>query len=263
MLRTRIPLFLMAGRAPFSTAGELTGTKDMYVHFIQEPFDQGSLVRPYVKWEWTLPSGIIVKETLRRGQSIMQSEPKGPVYLMMSRETLCETWSDDSIASTAAGLPSIAEPAVANADAVDRLASRLMTAQRPVIVTSYGGRTPGTSDAMHDLAEFAGIAIVESNLVSNVSNDRPCFIGAEAAQFVPEADVGLLIDVDVPWFPRDSQKFVLGSDRRRCAQVFLADVGFPCRYSTTGQFSCDNPTGPRSHCRTCQQRVSQEGGFKG
>ena len=33
---------------------------------MQEPFDQASLVRPYVKWEWTLPSGVVVKEALRR-----------------------------------------------------------------------------------------------------------------------------------------------------------------------------------------------------
>ena len=37
-----------------------------------------SLVRPYVKWEWTLPSGVVVKEALRRAHSIMQSEPQGP-----------------------------------------------------------------------------------------------------------------------------------------------------------------------------------------
>src|SRR5215475_5999371 len=88
MLRTRIPVLLMAGKAPFTTANELVGTRDTYVHFIQEPFDQGSLVRAYVKWEWTLPSGIVAKEALRRAHAIMHSEPQGPVYLMFHRETL-------------------------------------------------------------------------------------------------------------------------------------------------------------------------------
>src|SRR5919201_512000 len=49
------------------------GTGDNYVHFVQEPYDQGSLVRPYIKWEWTLPSGVVVKETLRRAHSMMHS----------------------------------------------------------------------------------------------------------------------------------------------------------------------------------------------
>ena len=59
LCRARIPVMLMAGKAPFTTRGELLGTRDTYVHFVQEPFDQGSLVRPYVKWEWTLPSGVV------------------------------------------------------------------------------------------------------------------------------------------------------------------------------------------------------------
>src|SRR5262245_62526777 len=62
LFRSRLPVLLMAGKAPYTTAHELVGTRDTYVHFVQEPFDQGSLVRPYVKWEWTLPSGIVAKE---------------------------------------------------------------------------------------------------------------------------------------------------------------------------------------------------------
>ena len=87
----------MAGKAPYTAHDELVGTRDTYVHFVQEPFDQASLVRPYLKWEWTLPSGVVVKEALRRAYSIMQSEPRGPVYLMMQRETLTQHWSSDEI----------------------------------------------------------------------------------------------------------------------------------------------------------------------
>ena len=36
---------LMAGKAPFTTHGELTGTRDNYVHFEQEPYDQNALQR--------------------------------------------------------------------------------------------------------------------------------------------------------------------------------------------------------------------------
>ena len=99
LFRTRLPVLLMAGKAPYTASGELTGSRDNYVHFIQEPFDQGSLVRPYVKWEWTLPSGVVVKEALRRAHSIMESHPQGPVYFMAQRETLTEHWSADAIRS--------------------------------------------------------------------------------------------------------------------------------------------------------------------
>ena len=66
IFRSRLPVLLMAGKAPYTVNDELVGSRDTYVHFIQEPFDQASLVRPYLKWEWTLPSGVVVKEALRR-----------------------------------------------------------------------------------------------------------------------------------------------------------------------------------------------------
>ena len=93
----RVPLMLMAGRAPYTVRGELPGSRDNYVHFIQEPFDQAGIVRPYVKWEWTLPSGVITKEVLRRAHTIAHSDPPGPVYLMLPRETLAEDWDSAAV----------------------------------------------------------------------------------------------------------------------------------------------------------------------
>ena len=46
LFRNRLPVLLMAGTAPFTSQGELTGSRDNYVHFVQDPFDIGSLVRP-------------------------------------------------------------------------------------------------------------------------------------------------------------------------------------------------------------------------
>ena len=102
LFRTRLPVLLMAGKAPYTTNNELVGSRDTYVHFVQEPIDQGALVRPYMKWEWTLPSGVVVKEALRRAHTIMQTKPPGPVYFMVQRETLTERWASDQIRSYSA-----------------------------------------------------------------------------------------------------------------------------------------------------------------
>ena len=159
-IRSRIPVLLMAGKAPFTAHGELTGSRDNYVHFVQEPFDQGALVRPYMKWEWTLPSGVVVKEALRRAHTVMQSEPKGPVYLMLPREILTEVWCDQEMRSFPGERSAARERAGADPQLVERLADALLAAKNPMLMTSYGGRTPGTSDAIEQLAEFAGIARV-------------------------------------------------------------------------------------------------------
>ena len=97
LFRARLPVFLMAGKAPFSSHGELPGSRDNYVHYIQDPFDIASLVRPYVKWDYNLQSGVTTKEVLQRGNAVMNSDPKGPVYLTLPRETLAEEWDESAI----------------------------------------------------------------------------------------------------------------------------------------------------------------------
>src|SRR5712672_3426991 len=205
LYRSRLPVLLMAGKAPFTAHGELVGTRDNYVHFVQEPFDQGSLVRPYIKWEWTLPSGVVVKEALQRAHTMMHSEPRAPVYLMLPREILTEMWSDQDIRSYPAERFGNVASSGADPKLVERLADALINAKSPILLTSYAGRTPGASEAILKLAEFAGIRVYEANMVSNISHDSPCFCGFQAGPAIGQADVGLLVDVDVPWFPRDTK----------------------------------------------------------
>src|SRR6201985_1087090 len=94
LFRYRLPVMLFAGRAPFTLHGELTGSRDTYVHFVQDPFDIASIVRPYVKWEYSLPSGVVVKEALARARAFAHSDPPGPVYMMLPRGTLAEEWDE-------------------------------------------------------------------------------------------------------------------------------------------------------------------------
>src|SRR4029079_1313460 len=205
LYRSRLPVLLMAGKAPFTTHGELTGTRDNYVHFVQEPFDQASLVRPYTKWEWTLPSGIVAKEVVRRAHTIMQSDPKGPVYLMLPREILTEVWADDDVRSYPGERYGSNEPAGADPRLIDKLADALLAAKFPILLASYAGRTPGASDAIVQLAEFAGIRLFEANMVNNFAHGGPCFCGFAGGTHIEKADFGLLVDVDVPFFPRETK----------------------------------------------------------
>ena len=56
-----------------------------------------------------------------------------------------------------------------------------------------------------EVALFAGIPIFEANSKSNVSYESPCFAGFSADDALPGADLGLLVDVEAPWFPADAQ----------------------------------------------------------
>jgi acetolactate synthase-1/2/3 large subunit len=206
LFRYRLPVMLFAGRAPFTLRGELRGSRDTYVHFVQDSFDQGSIVRPYVKWEYTLPSGVVVKEALARAAAFMHSDPPGPVYMMLPRETLAESWDEHAMPAypperfgcvKAGGI----EPARAQA-----VAEALMAAEDPVALTAYLGRNADAVAVLARLAFACGIRVAEFNPVTmNIPQDSPCFAGADPAALVANADLGLLIDTDVPFVPQALQ----------------------------------------------------------
>jgi len=203
LFRYRLPVMLFAGRAPFTLHGELRGSRDTYVHFVQDSFDQASVVRPYVKWEYTLPSGVVVKEALARAAAFMHSDPPGPVYMMLPRETLAESWDEQAMPAylparfgcvKAGGI----EPARAQA-----VAEALMTAENPVALTAYLGRNADAVGVLARLALACGIQVAEFNPGTlNIPQDSPCFVGADPAALVANADLGLLIDTDVPFVPQ-------------------------------------------------------------
>jgi acetolactate synthase-1/2/3 large subunit len=201
--RARLPVMLLAGRAPYTLHGELPGSRDVYVHFVQDPFDQGSVVRPYVKWEYTLPSGVVAREALRRGHSMMQSDPKGPVYMMLPRETLAETFEQPSAGTFAADRYGPTTATGTDPSLIEELADRILAARTPRLVSSYAGRNPACFELVRELIEFTGMQAFEFNPIdASVPHDSPCFAGINPSAHVAGADFGLLLDVDVPWIPR-------------------------------------------------------------
>jgi acetolactate synthase-1/2/3 large subunit len=206
LFRSRLPVLLMAGRSPFTMRGELPGSRDNYVHFVQDPFDIGSLVRPYVKWEYSLPTGVVAKEVLRRAHSVMHSDPPGPVYLTLPRETLSEEWNESQVASfPAQRYGAVAAGGIAPEQARE-IAQALMRATKPIAVTSYLGRKPEAVAALEALAAACGIRVYEfMPTTMSISRESPCFGGFDPARGLAGADLGLLLDVDVPWLPKFTQ----------------------------------------------------------
>ena len=203
LFRSRTPVLLMAGRTPYTIHGELPGTRDNYVHFVQEPYDQASIVRPYVKWEYNLPSGVVAKEALRRAHSMMTSDPPGPVYMMLPREVLAEQWDEAKIVHYPAEAYGAANARGADPQFIAQLADKLMAAQYPVLITAYAGRNTRTPALLDELARLTATRVIEfSPLYLSIPHDSPCFAGFMASPHVEKADFGLMMDVDVPWIPK-------------------------------------------------------------
>src|SRR3982074_318403 len=207
LFRYRLPVMLFAGRAPYTLHGELPGSRDTYVHFVQDPFDIASIVRPYVKWEYSLPSGIVVKEALARASAFAQSDPPGPVYMMLPRETLAEQWDDaDMPAYPSARYGGVHTGGIEPAR-VDAIAQALMAAENPIALTAYLGRKPDAVAVLERLARTCGIRVAEFNSIDlNISQDSPCFAGFDPLPLLETADLGLLLDSDVPFIPQYARR---------------------------------------------------------
>ena len=207
LARARLPVLVMAGRAPFSSRGELPGGRDTYVHFVQEPFDQAGLVRPYVKWEYTLPAPEVAREVLGRAHAVMHSDPMGPVYLMLPREVLAASCDVSVLPALPATRHGAVKAGGAGAQEIAALADRLVVAHAPLLVTAYAGRNPAAVPLLDRLARLAGIRVCEFNSVHlNIPRESPCFAGYQPAPFVANTDLGILLDVDVPWIPKTTRE---------------------------------------------------------
>ncbi len=86
--RGRIPVFIFAGLSPATQEGEAVGSRNEFIHWLQDVADQRGIVRPYVKYENEIRNPGNVKQIVHRALQIAKSEPRGPVYVVAAREVL-------------------------------------------------------------------------------------------------------------------------------------------------------------------------------
>jgi acetolactate synthase-1/2/3 large subunit len=197
----RIPMLVFAGRAPVTTRGELPGSRDNFIHYIQDVRDQAGAIRQYCKWEFNLELPEQIAYAVQRGLRVMNAEPPGAVYMTAAREVL--------------GMPApalapdppewYARPALGRLRPEDagRLAEALRAAERPLILTSYLGRQPQAVEVLVALSETLQVPVLEATPTHlNFPRTHPHHWGYRAGTTVQDADLILLVDTDVPWVPK-------------------------------------------------------------
>ncbi|NUZ07942.1 thiamine pyrophosphate-requiring protein [Piscinibacter koreensis] len=222
--RGRVPAIVVAGLSPVSTSGERTGARTEFIHYTQDSTRQHEIGGQYMKWSYEVRAAEMIDQVLLRGLQIATSVPAGPVYLTGAREV----WEEPAGAAPQA--PEHWRPPGSTClpdDAVRTLHAALWAAERPLLITSYLGRQPEAVDALAELAERIGIAVCEVNpQYVNCPGDHPHHVGYRRNSLVDEADLILMIDVDVPWIvarvqPRaDARLFHIDCD------VLKASMGF-------------------------------------
>lgn len=198
--RENVPILLTAGRTPILEEDH-TGSRDAYIHWGQEMFDQASLVREFVKWDYELRSGVQVETVVDRAVSIATSEPKGPVYLSLPREVLAAPLAglayDQPSRRVAAGRARPDEGAVAAAAGI------LAGAADPLIIAGNIGRDKAAVASLARFAERLAIPVVQyRSRYLALPCDHSMHLGYEPSSLISAADAVLVLDCDVPWIPK-------------------------------------------------------------
>ncbi|HEY1721943.1 MAG TPA: thiamine pyrophosphate-requiring protein [Magnetospirillaceae bacterium] len=202
--RGRAPVFIFAGLSPFTQEGEHPGSRNEFIHWIQDTHDQRGIVREYMKYDNELRSGKNVKPIVHRAMQIAHSDPKGPVYLVGAREVMEQ---EGEKRETDIGQWTPVAPIPMPADGVALLVDVLAKAKRPLIVTTYVGRKPEAVAELATFCERLGVGLLESVPMSmNFPHDSVFYQGNHwnhpfQNEILAEADVVLVIDSDVPWIP--------------------------------------------------------------
>jgi len=200
--RQNVPILLTAGRTPITESGAVPAARNNYIHWAQEHFDQGGMLREFVKWDYELRHPEQVETVLDRALAISKSEPQGPVYVTLPREILAGDFSKQSFSASPTISP--ASPPAADPDALEEAAKLLGAAKRPVLITANGGRTLDSSRAIEQLAQALAVPVVHYRpRYLALSTEHPMHCGWDPHPLLREADVVLVVDCDVPWIPRE------------------------------------------------------------
>ncbi|MBN1161244.1 MAG: thiamine pyrophosphate-requiring protein [Dehalococcoidales bacterium] len=164
-----------------------------------EPFDQGMMVRSFVKWDHQIKDGEDIGEVFSRAFHIATSEPCGPVYITLPRGVL---WEKGKTAGPKTFKAIKEIPLKADENALSRTAEILINAENPLIVTGYSGRNPDAVASLVELAETLAARVMTADTRVNFPNTHPmaAYLSSTVGfgnPLLTKADAILSIDYDM------------------------------------------------------------------
>ncbi len=196
--RLNVPMIFSAGRTPLTEEG-LRGSRSNFIHWGQESFDQGSLLREFTRWDYELRSGDQIETVVDRALEMALGNPQGPVYLTLPREVLAQKMDAITIHPFRKSQTEALQP---SAGTIKRAAEVMRGAVKPLIITGRLGSDPSAMKAMVAFAEalVAPVVTPASPFVS-FPNTHEFHLGVSSAPYIKDADVVVVVESDVPWYP--------------------------------------------------------------
>ena len=193
------PVLMMAGTGPRAFPGSMRGARGSGVQWVQEPRDQGEIVRQYTKLDHRMEHqdnpGLMISRLLQ----VAMSEPRGPVYVSVPQETAMLPMPGTTRFPTRDQL-GLARPVWPDPADARQIAQWLVQADNPVIYTTRAGRDPEAVMELVRLAELLAIPVMESTSADrlNFPMTHWAYGTGPAAK---DADVVLVMEDVVPFTP--------------------------------------------------------------
>ena len=197
--RGRVPVLIFAV-APYTIEGELPGSRNEFIHWLQDIHDQRGILRNYTKYDNEIRTGRNVKQLVHRALQIARSEPPR----LPGRPARGHGGADRA----AGGRPGTVHAGHARAlspEVTAEIAGALARARHPLVVTGYLGRDTAAVPELVALCDLLAIPVIESAPHHvNFPASHPMHAGyqwttKDQNPVLAEADVILAIDSDVPW----------------------------------------------------------------
>lgn len=201
--RGSYPILMMAGAGPRAYPGSMPGSREGGVQWVQEPRDQGEIVRQYTKldhrMEYQDNPGLMVSRLLQ----VAMSEPKGPVYMVVPQEIAMLPTFGKTRFPTRDQL-GVARSAWPDPSDARKVAEWLIKADNPVMIMGQSGRNQESVPELVRLAELLALPVMDSGRVNrmNFPTTHPLFGTGPKPH---EADVMIAVEAVVPYQPQDGK----------------------------------------------------------
>ena len=192
------PVLIAAGTGPRAYPGSMRGARDSSVQWVQEPRDQGEIVRQYTKLDHRMEHQDNPGLMISRALQVAMSEPKGPVYVAIPRETAMLPMPGTTHFPTRDQL-GVARPAWPDPADARKVAEWLIKADNPCLYLAKSGRNPESVEAMVQLAELLALPVMET------MTDRLSFPTTHALYGTgpapQDADVAVIVESPAAFIP--------------------------------------------------------------
>ncbi|MBP1716154.1 MAG: hypothetical protein H6Q42_4357, partial [Deltaproteobacteria bacterium] len=164
----RIPILFTAGRTPITEEGG-PASRNRYIHWGQEYFDQAGMLREHVKWDYELRTPSQLEAVQVEARFDLPTSHPDP-------------------------------------EKIRKAADLLVQAEFPLVITSAAGRSAEGMQALVDFSEAAGAGAISFNPeYMNFPTGHPHHQGFFPERLLSQCDLVFVAECDVPWYPSENK----------------------------------------------------------